>query len=148
MELHKVKPIKGNKSKSKRRARGVGSGKGGHTMGKGMKGQKSRAGKGIRLGFEGGQVPFYMRIPEIGGFNNPTSKKIHAVGIGKLNKFDEGSKVTPQDLVEAGIIRKVPKHGVKLIVSGKISKKLTLVDFIYSAGAIKELEKAGCTIQS
>lgn len=135
--LNKLGKTKFNKT-SKRIGRGYGSGKGGHTVGRGAKGQKAR--NNVKVGFEGGQVPLYKRLPQIGGFKNPTRKDIVVVSLTKLNVFKEGSEVTPEKLVEQGIIRSVPTGGVKLL-AGKLEKKLKLTGFLTSESAAKSLEK-------
>lgn len=148
MDLHKLTKTKGNKSKKKRLGRGYGSGKGGHTSTRGTKGQNARKGRGKPFGFEGGQVPFYKKIPQIGGFNNPTAKKYHKIYLSDLELLKDGTKVTPAYLVELGVIPSVPKHGVKILANGKITKKLTIIGFSMSAQAFEKLEKAGCTIEA
>ena len=147
MKLNKLKAIQGNKGKKARRGRGIGSGSGGHTTGTGMKGQNSRAGSSKPFAFEGGQVPLYKRIPKIGGFNNPTTKDIVAVVITKLNRFDTNSIVTPNDLVKAKILKKLPKHGVKLLNTGKLAKSLTIKGFLASKGAKEAVISAGGTFE-
>lgn len=129
------------KFKSKRLGRGYGSGKGGHTVGRGSKGQKAR--NTVPAGFEGGQIPLYKRLPKLGGFRNPTKKDIVAISLSKLNLFKEGSEVTPKKLVEKGIIKREPKHAVKVLNKGTLGKKLTLKGFIASKEALKKIEKAG-----
>lgn len=146
MELNKLKKIKGNKSKAKRVGKGIGSGKGGHTVGKGMKGQKSRSGNNIPFGFEGGQVPLYKKLPQIGGFKNPNPTKTVSVTLKSLNKIS-AKTVTPQTLVDENILKSIPRDGVKLIGNTKVDKKLTLEGFLISTGAREALEKAGCTIK-
>lgn len=147
MDLSKLGKIKGITKKSKRLGRGIGSGKGGHTVGRGNKGQKARGGKKPWLGFEGGQVPLYKRMPQIGGFKNYHTKDIVNVNIYKLEVFKEGSKVTPKLLVDKNIIERVGKGGVKILSNGKLSKKLILKGFTYSASAKKYLEKIGCSLE-
>lgn len=146
MELHKVIKIKGNNTKSKRRGRGVGSGKGAHTTGSGQKGQKSRQGNSIPFGFEGGQVPVFKKLPSIGGFRNPTTKKILALSMSILNIFEDNSSVTPANLVEQGLIKSIPKDGIKLLATGTLTKKLTISGFMFSQNAKKMIEKAGSKI--
>ncbi len=141
MELKKLKKLNGNKTKKKRLGRGYGSGKGGHTVGKGMKGQKSRQGNSIPYGFEGGQVPLFKKLPKIGGFSNPTKKQIKGVNILSFNVFNDGDVVTPEMLVEKGIIRSVPKHGVKILGGGDLKKKIELKGFLFSQSAKDKLEK-------
>jgi len=137
--LDKLKPTVSKEGK--RVGRGYGSGKGGHTTGRGTKGQKAR--NKVRVGFEGGQVPLYKRLPQIGGFRNPTKKGILGVSLDRLNVFKDGDKIKPENLVEAGIVKKAPAHGIKLLASGKLEKKLKLEGFLASEGAKKEIEKSG-----
>ncbi|MFZ5424703.1 MAG: 50S ribosomal protein L15 [Patescibacteria group bacterium] len=148
MDLSKIKKIKGNKTKSLRVGRGTSSGKGGHTVGKGMKGQKSRSGYNIPVGFEGGQVPLYKKLPTIGGFKNPNSKDIKTIDITKLNLFENGTEVTPASLVQKGIINKIPGYCVKVLAKGEgvLGKKLTLKGFTASKKAAELIEKSGSTL--
>ena len=145
MKLSRLTKIR-SKNKKKRLGRGYGSTKGGHTVGRGTKGQKARAGHKIPRGFEGGQVPLYKRLPQIRGFRNPAAKDISAINLDRLNVFREGSKVTPESLVERGIVKKVPKHGIKILAGGKLTKKLDLNGFLYSEKAKEEIKKAGAKI--
>lgn len=138
--LPKTKQFK----KSKRVGRGYGSGKGGHTTGRGTKGQKARG--TVNLGFEGGQVPLYKRLPQIGGFRNPTKKDIVSVSLSKLNVFKDESVVTPKDLIEKNIISRLPKNGVKILANGELGKKLELKGFLASESAKKKIEKSGSKI--
>ena len=128
--------------KSKRLGRGYGSGKGGHTVGRGAKGQKAR--NTVNVGFEGGQVPLYKRLPQMGGFRSHTGQDIIAVPIDRLNVFKEDSEVTPEKLLEQGIIKRVSKDGVKLL-AGKLEKKLKLKGFLVSKGAEEAIKKSGST---
>ncbi len=146
MELTNLTKIKGNRAKAKRVGRGMGSGKGGHTTGKGTKGQKSRAGSRIPFGFEGGQVPLYKKLPTLTRFTNLNAKQIQCVSLSRFDGFKAGSTVTPVDLVKNGTLKQLPKYGVKILNSGKIDKKLTLEGFLVSQGAKEALEKAGCII--
>jgi large subunit ribosomal protein L15 len=127
----------------KRIGRGYGSGKGGHTVGRGTKGQKAR--NNVPVGFEGGQVPLYKRLPQIGGFRNPNQKDIVAIPVDRLNSFKEDSEVTPEKLVEAGVIRRVSEDGVKLL-GGKLEKKLKLKGFLMSKGAEKAIKASGSLV--
>lgn len=147
MEFDKLTRLDGIKGKKKRRGRGAGSGKGNHTTGTGNKGQKSRAGHSLPFGFEGGQVPLYKKLPKLGGFRSVNRKQVASVNISDLASFKEGAVVQPQDLSEKGIIRYVPRHGVKVLAKGEISKKLTLKGFSFSGSAREKLEKAGCIIE-
>jgi large subunit ribosomal protein L15 len=141
-KLMKTKVIK----KSKKLGRGYGSGRGGHTVGRGTKGQKARSGKSIPTGFEGGQTPLYKRLPQWGGFKNPTTKQIAVVSLSKLNVFKANSKATPQDLVEKKLLKKIPKYGVKILGNGDLEKKLKLEGFLFSKSAREKVEAAGGTI--
>lgn len=143
MELHKLPKLKGKNKKSKRIGRGYGSGKGGHTIGRGTKGQKSRGTSKVPQGFEGGQVPLYKKLPQIGGFRNPNSKYKAAVTLSKLNVFKEGSEVTPDKVVEKNIHDGSAKHGIKILANGDITKKLTIKGFSVSKAAREKIEKAG-----
>lgn len=147
--LSNLTKISGNLKKSKRVGRGYGSGKGGHTVGRGTKGQKSRAGKGINRGFEGGQYPLYKRIPQVAGFNNPTTKNVISVSISALNFFEDNSVITPSNLLESGAIKKLPKKTfVKILGSGKLERKnLTLEGFLTSKLAADMLAKADCNLK-
>jgi large subunit ribosomal protein L15 len=140
MKLNNLPKHKQN-NKKKKLGRGYGSGKGGHTVGRGTKGQKARS--KVNVGFEGGQIPLYKRLPQIGGFRNPTKKEIVSVSLSKFNKFRAGSTVTPKDLVEKGIIDKLPKHGVKILGNGELGKELKLKGFKVSAAAKKKIEESG-----
>lgn len=128
----------------KRVGRGIGSGKGGHTVGRGTKGQKARY--TVALGFEGGQVPLYKKLPQMGGFRNPRTKDIVIVALEKLNVFKDGSEVTPEKLVENGIIRKVSKNPIKILNTGELTKKLILKGFSASKAALEKIEKSGSKI--
>lgn len=146
MDLSNLPKIKGNKKRRIRVGRGMGSGKGGHTVGKGMKGQKSRSGNSIPTGFEGGQVPLYKKLPKIGGFRNPNAKQIKGITLDKFNVFKAGSEVTPNDLVEKKIFKKLPKHGVKILNRGSLDKKLNFKGFLYTKGAKQAIEESGGTL--
>jgi len=148
MELHNITKIIGNRKKSKRVGRGYGSGKGGHTVGRGNKGQKARSGNKRLQGFEGGQVPLYKRLPQIGGFKKLNSKKVLNISINDLNKFKDGSIVSVKELIRKKIIfPSSHKYDVKVLSNGILKNKLTLVGFKYTNSAKIALEKAGCTIK-
>lgn len=134
----------GARSKSKRLGRGRGSGKGDHTVGFGSKGQKSRGRGKVALGFEGGQVPLYKRMPQIGGFSART-KTVAVVNLAVFNRFKAATKVTPAMLVEEGIIKRVPKHGVKILGVGKLEKKITFEGFSFSKVAEEKIKDAQST---
>ena len=136
MKLHELTAVEGSTKERKRIGRGHGSGQG-KTAGKGHKGQKARSGGSIRPGFEGGQMPLQRRIPKR-GFNNIFAKKIVAINVSDLNKFEDGAEVDAQALVNAGIVKK-EYDGIKILGNGEISKKLTA----YSESAKQKIEAAG-----
>ena len=140
MELSNLKPAEGSKhSDNFRRGRGHGSGNG-KTAGKGHKGQKARSGA-PRVGFEGGQMPLYRRIPKR-GFKNRNTKEIVALNISVLEAFDNGATVNVESLIEAGIIKN-PKDGVKILGNGELTKKLTVQANAFSASAVEKIEALG-----
>lgn len=138
MKLNELKPAEGSRSKRLRKGRGLSSGHG-FTSGRGTKGQKAH-GK-TRLGFEGGQMPLYRQIPKR-GFTNINRKEYAVVNLTALNKFDDGAEVTPEVLVENGIVKNL-KSGVKVLGSGKLEKKLTVKANKFSASAVSAIEAAG-----
>jgi large subunit ribosomal protein L15 len=140
VNLSTLKPAEGSKhSDSFRRGRGHGSGNG-KTAGKGHKGQKARSGA-PRIGFEGGQMPLYRRLPKR-GFTNRNSKEIIAINITSLERFEDGAVVTPEALIEAGVIKHV-KDGVKILGNGELTKKLTVKANAFSEGAKSKIEAVG-----
>ncbi|MCR5234366.1 MAG: 50S ribosomal protein L15 [Lachnospiraceae bacterium] len=140
MELSNLQPAEGSKhSDNFRRGRGHGSGNG-KTAGKGHKGQKARSGA-PRIGFEGGQMPLYRRIPKR-GFKNRNTKDIVAINVSALEKFDNGSTVTVESLVETGIVSN-PRDGVKILGNGELTKKLTVQVNAFSASAKEKIEALG-----
>ena len=138
MKLNELKPAAGSRSKRLRKGRGLSSGHG-FTSGRGTKGQKAH-GK-TRLGFEGGQMPLYRQIPKR-GFTNINRKEYAIVNLASLNKFDDGTEVTPQLLMESGLVKNL-KSGIKILGSGKIEKKLTVKANKFSASAVSAIEAAG-----
>ena len=140
MKLHELSPVEGSKKAVKRIGRGHGSGQG-KTAGKGHKGQKARAGKGMRVGFEGGQMPLQRRIPKR-GFNNIFAKDIVTVNVGTRNKFEDGAVVDIAALVEAGIVKN-SFDAVKVLSNGNLTKKLTVKVSAYSEAAKAKIEAAG-----
>lgn len=140
MKLHELSPVEGSKKEVKRIGRGHGSGWG-KTAGKGHKGQKARAGKGMRVGFEGGQMPLQRRIPKR-GFNNIFAKKVVAINVGTLNKFEDGAVVDIAALTEKGIVKN-SFDSVKILSNGTITKKLTVKANAFSQGAVAKIEAAG-----
>jgi large subunit ribosomal protein L15 len=148
MDLSNLEKIKGAKKSKKIVGRGIGSGKGGHTVGRGQKGQKARKGhKNAHPGFEGGQTPLYKRLPQIGGFRNPTTKDIVSLSLSRLNTLADGTTVDCELLVKEGIIKKLGKRTqVKFIGNSKLKKKLTLKGFLYSSRAEEEVKKSGSEV--
>ena len=140
MKFHELSPVEGSKKSVKRIGRGHGSGQG-KTAGKGHKGQKARAGKGMRVGFEGGQMPLQRRIPKR-GFNNIFAKKVVSVNVGTLNKFEDGAVVDIAALVEAGVVKN-SFDSVKILSNGNLTKKLTVKVSAYSEAAKAKIEAAG-----
>ena len=144
MKLHELSPAEGSKKSVKRIGRGHGSGWG-KTAGKGHKGQKARSGKGMRIGFEGGQMPLQRRIPKR-GFNNIFAKKVIAINVGTLNKFEDGAVVDIAALTEKGIVKN-SFDSVKILSNGTITKKLTVKASAFSEGAKAKIEAAGGKIE-
>ena len=140
MKLHDLSPAEGSKKEAKRIGRGHGSGQG-KTAGKGHKGQKARSGKGMRLGFEGGQMPLQRRIPKR-GFNNIFAKTVVAINVGTLNKFEDGAVVDLAALTEKGIVKN-SFDSVKILSNGTLTKKLTVKANAFSKGAVAKIEAAG-----
>lgn len=140
MKLHDLSAVPGSTKEPKRIGRGHGSGQG-KTAGKGHKGQKARAGRGMRPGFEGGQMPLQRRIPKR-GFNNIFAKTIVAINVGTLNQFEDGAVVDTQALIDAGVV-KTCCDGVKILGNGTLSKKLTIKVNAYSESAKSKIEAAG-----
>ena len=140
MELSNLRPAEGSKqSDNFRRGRGHGSGNG-KTAGKGHKGQKARSGA-PRIGFEGGQMPLYRRIPKR-GFLNRNTKEIIAINMSRLEVFEDGATVTIDAMKEVGIIKN-PKDGVKILGNGELTKKLTVQANAFSASAKEKIESLG-----
>ena len=139
MNLSELRPAEGSKHERFRKGRGHGSGSG-KTAGKGHKGQKARSGA-PRIGFEGGQMPLYRRIPKR-GFTNRNTKEIIAVNVDVLNRFDDGATVTVDSLIEAGIIKN-PKDGVKILGNGELTKKLDVKVNAFSASAVEKIQALG-----
>ncbi len=144
MKLFELGPAPGAKKDPKRVGRGIGSGLG-KTSAKGHKGQKARSGGGKGPAFEGGQTPLQRRLPKR-GFTNIFKKKIIAVPLEELNRFDNGTEVTPQLLLETGIIKKIG-DGVKVLGNGDLKKKLIVKGTSFSKSAIAKIEKAGGKVE-
>ncbi|MFA6860087.1 MAG: 50S ribosomal protein L15 [Clostridia bacterium] len=142
MKLHTLSPAANSRTKSIRKGRGTGSGIG-KTSGKGSKGQNARSGGGVRLGFEGGQIPLVRRIP-IRGFNNYEFDKVYAiVNIGDLDIFDANTVVTQELLYENRVIGKIQPYGLKVLGNGDLTKPLVIKAKKFSASALEKIAKAG-----
>ena len=147
MYLESIPKRKGEKAKSKRLGRGYGSGVGGHTVGRGTKGQRSRAGHKSLVAFEGGNVPFYKRMPKYKGFNVPIKSGKQAINVDTLsNNFKSGEKVNLEALKEKGLIKKNTKE-IKILGRGEVKKKLTIEELKISPVAVEKIEKAGGNVK-
>ena len=140
MKLHDLKPAVGATTAPKRLGRGVGSGLG-KTSGKGHKGAKARSGGGKRPGFEGGQMPLVRRLPKR-GFYNPFRINYVAINVDRLEVFEDGMTVTPVELIEYGIIKKID-DGIKIMGNGELTKKLTVQAAKFTATAKEKIEAVG-----
>lgn len=146
MKLHELSPAAGSTKERKRIGRGAGSGQG-KTAGKGHKGQKARAGRGMRPGFEGGQMPLQRRLPKR-GFNNIFRQEVATVNVSALEAaYENGATVTIEDLVCKGLVKKVLAGGVKILGNGDITKSLTVKANAFSASAKEKIEAAGGTVE-
>ena len=140
MKLHELKPAPGSRKNCKRLGRGTGSGLG-RNSGKGEKGQKSRSGGGVRVGFEGGQMPLYRRVPKR-GFTNIFKKEYAILNLDRLNIFENGSEVTEDVLLDMGIINRI-RDGVKILAKGNLERSLTVRVSKFSQSAIEKIEAGG-----
>ncbi|MGB0088365.1 MAG: 50S ribosomal protein L15 [Planifilum fulgidum] len=140
MKLHELKPVPGSRKSRKRVGRGIAAGQG-KTAGRGTKGQKARAGGGVRPGFEGGQNPLYRRLPKR-GFTNPNRKEYAVINVEDLNRFDEGTVVTPDLLKEQGVVKNL-KDGLKVLGDGDLTVKLTVKAHKFSRTAEEKIAAAG-----
>lgn len=142
MKLHELKPAEGSRQLRNRVGRGTSSGNG-KTAGRGQKGQKARS--KVRVGFEGGQMPLFRRMPKR-GFKNVNRKDYAIVNLETLNKFEDGTEVTPALLVETRVV-KDQKDGIKVLGNGELTKKLTVKASKFSASAKAAIEAAGGTAE-
>ncbi len=140
MKLHELSPAVGSTKEAKRIGRGHGSGNG-KTAGKGHKGQKARAGRGIRAGFEGGQMPLQRRVPKR-GFNNIFATKFAIVNVSDLEVFEAGAVIDTQALQDKGLVKKT-YDGVKVLGNGNLSKAVTVKASAFSESAKSKIEAAG-----
>lgn len=144
MKLHELKPSKGSRKARKRVGRGIAAGQG-KTAGRGHKGQKARSGGGVRPGFEGGQNPIYRRLPKR-GFKNPARKEYAVVNLDTLNRFEEGTVVTPDLLKKTGVVKDL-KDGLKVLANGELNAKLTVKAHKFSRSAEEKIANAGGTTE-
>ncbi|SFL91054.1 50S ribosomal protein L15 [Halanaerobium salsuginis] len=141
MKLNNLKPAAGYKKSHRRVGRGTGSGRG-YTSGRGANGQNARSGGKVRPTFEGGQTPLFRRLPKR-GFNNKFKKEFNEVNVYQLNKFTADETVTPELLLEKGIIVNLAKHGVKILGKGEVSVALNVKAHAFTASAREKIEAAG-----
>ncbi len=144
MKLHELKPAEGSTKAKKRIGRGTATGQG-KSAGKGQKGQKARTGGGVRLGFEGGQMPLYRRLPKI-GFTNIFRKEYAVVNLSDLERFDNGTVVNIDVLKEAGLV-KAMLDGVKILGNGELTKNLTVQAHKFSKTAAEKIAAAGGKVE-
>ncbi len=140
MKIHELTPAEENRAR-KRVGRGHGSGQG-KTAGKGHKGQNARSGGGVRIGFEGGQMPLARRIPKR-GFNNRFSVRYTPVNVGDLSRFVEGTVVNEELMRASGLVNKLENGGIKVLGEGELNVALTVQAAKFSAAALEKIEKAG-----
>ena len=140
MKINELSPAPGSTKEAKRKGRGIGTGNG-KTAGRGHKVQKARSGGGVRVGFEGGQMPLARRIPKR-GFHNIFAKPLEFVNVSELNVFEDGAAVTVESLLDAGILSKC-RYGVKILGNGELKKKLTVSANAFSQSAKEKIEAAG-----
>jgi len=145
VKLHELKPAPGSKKLPNRRGRGPGSGNG-KTGGRGHKGQKARSGGGVRIGFEGGQMPLYRRVPKRGFNNKIFAKQYSEVKLSDLNIFEDGTVVNWESLLENGIVKNV-YDGIVILGNGEITKKLTVQAARFTKTAAEKIEAAGGKVE-
>ena len=140
MNLHELHPAVGSTHVGKRKGRGAGTGNG-KTAGRGHKGQGARSGGGVRVGFEGGQMPLSRRVPKR-GFNNIFAKPLEIINLSALNAFEDGAVVNAEALLAKGILNKC-EYGFKVLGNGKLTKKVTVEASAFSKSAKEAIEAAG-----
>lgn len=141
MKMHQLSPAPNSRTLAKRLGRGIGSGLG-KTSGKGHKGQWARSGGGVRIGFEGGQMPLARRLPKT-GFDNAWKKVYTTVNVDVFEAFDDGAVVTAEILLGAGLISKIEPYGLKVLGDGILTKNLTVKAAKFTKSAVEKIEKAG-----
>jgi len=145
VDLTNLPKLKGKKRPAKRIGRGYGSGKGGHTVGKGQKGQKVRG--RIKLGFEGGQLPLHKRLPHKRWFKRAFRDEVAILSVSDLNRWDEEIEVNPKNLLEKGLVDRIPEGGVKILGDGEVEKKLKVQGVKLSEAAKEKIIKAGGAVK-
>ncbi|AYU55842.1 50S ribosomal protein L15 [Staphylococcus debuckii] len=140
MKLHELHPAEGSRKVRNRVGRGAATGNG-KTSGRGQKGQKARSGGKVRPGFEGGQLPLFRRLPKR-GFTNINRKEFAVVNLEQLNRFEEGTEVTHELLIETGVVKNA-KAGIKVLGNGSLEKKLTVKAHKFSASAAEAIDAKG-----
>lgn len=145
MKLHELRPAPGARRDSKRVGRGIGSGRG-RTAGRGTKGQKARSGGAKGPAFEGGQTPLVRRLPKRGFSNAPFRRELAIVNLEALNRFEPGTVVTPELLLENRVVRSV-KDGIKVLGDGELTRPLTVRAHAFSKAAAAKIEAAGGTVE-
>ncbi len=145
MRLHDLHPAPGSTHAKRRVGRGTGSGHG-TTAGKGHKGQKARAGGGVKPGFEGGQTPLYRRLPQRRGFRNITRKVYAVINLDDLEQFEAGTEVSVESLMKCGLVKRL-KDGVKVLGDGELTKALTVKVHKFSKSAEEKIASAGGTAE-
>ena len=145
MKLHELERNRGARHERRRVGRGMGSGLG-KTSGRGEKGQKARSGVSIPATFEGGQLPLYRRLPKRGFSNSDFKIRYATINVSDLNRFEDGSVVTPELLKETGLLKN-QLDGVKVLGDGELEKKLTIKAHKFSRTAVEKIEKSGSKIE-
>ena len=141
-----LRPNPGSTHKTKRIGRGPGSGHG-KTAGRGSKGMWSRSGSSQKRGFEGGQMPLHRRVPKRGFTNAVFKKKFSTINVSDLGKFEKESKVGPQELVDAGVVRKLARHGLRVLGDGQVDRALHVSAHYFTESAREKITKAGGTVE-
>ena len=144
--IHTLRPDKGSTHKTKRIGRGPGSGHG-KTAARGSKGMWSRSGSSQKRGFEGGQMPLHRRMPKRGFSNAPFKKSFTTINVSDLVRFEMGSKIGPQELIDAGVIRKLASNGLRVLGDGQIDRALHVTAHYFTEGAREKITKAGGTVE-
>jgi large subunit ribosomal protein L15 len=144
--INELRPNPGSTHKTKRIGRGPGTGHG-KTAARGSKGMWSRSGSSQKRGFEGGQMPLHRRIPKRGFTNAPFRKEFSTINVSDLARFEKGSKVGPQELMDSGVIRKLRTHGLRVLGDGQVDRALHVSAHYFTAAAREKITKAGGTVE-